>query len=160
MKSVLKTMMLFVFVLLFLSGCIPAKVMTKEQEQSLQRIKDFSGLDKTELFKRTNNWIARNYNSANDVIQLSDPEAGQIICRGISGGTFDLGFTRYVSYTMVIDIKDERMRLSFENLLSIEHRGVNGPDMNRQYSGVVRIFDELSSRIFDEIVNPSRDTDW
>src|SRR5690554_527676 len=64
--------------------------------------------DKQEIFPRAITYIATSYNSANDVIQQQDKDAGIIIVKG-NYKLFDNGTNRwYAPHTLRIDIKDNR----------------------------------------------------
>lgn len=68
---------------------------------------------KDELFDRASQWVAMNYNSANNVTQYSDKSAGTLIVKAV----FDyLQFgvlaeqTHYVNYTLKLSFKDNRVK--------------------------------------------------
>ena len=42
-----------------------------------------SNIPASDLYTKAKLWIAENFRSANDVIQLDSPETGTIICKGI-----------------------------------------------------------------------------
>src|SRR5699024_5708796 len=78
------------------------------------------GNSSDEIYKGTNVWIAENFQSAKRVIELDSQEDGLIIgngridypCNGINC----MGTADTASFTMRVDIKDERFRLSFTNI--------------------------------------------
>lgn len=70
-------------------------------------------LDKSTAYSRSINWIARNYNSANDVIQLKDSENGVIVVRAIAPFNV-VGYTRYVEYTFETRIKENKAKFTFQ----------------------------------------------
>lgn len=79
-------------------------------------------LDKTALFVSLNDWFATTYNSANDVIQMADKEAGKIIGKGsfsfsAPGGMWSpIHHTRgNVRYTISVTIRDNRYKVEIEN---------------------------------------------
>ncbi|MBK9299108.1 MAG: DUF4468 domain-containing protein [Bacteroidetes bacterium] len=64
-------------------------------------------------------WIALNYKSANDVIQLNDKENGTIIAKGvyvnvIFAPVLALGYE--VGHTLTIKIKDNKIKVTIDNL--------------------------------------------
>ena len=85
-----------------------------------------STLSKEELFVELNRWVALNYKSANDVIQMSDKDAGVIIVKGsgkiIMPNLFKLGMIKtklvpfminhYMRHTLQIDVKEKRFKVS------------------------------------------------
>lgn len=60
----------------------------KIEEKSITGIFDIDGKSKAEIFSAINKWISINYNSAKNVIQLNDAEAGNIIIKGINEVTY------------------------------------------------------------------------
>lgn len=70
-------------------------------------------------YKRLKNYIALNYASANDVIQLDTKE--QIILKGIFAIHHTL--TEHLIYhTLIIDIKDQKIRITFKNFRVVVKR--------------------------------------
>lgn len=68
---------------------------------------------KSELFLLAQSWMAANYKSANDVVQMIDKEAGRIIGKGsLKAPAKPMGMGNYywVRYTITIDVKDNRIR--------------------------------------------------
>ena len=53
-----------------------------QENLTFSKIIKADSVSKTELFVVINDWFASNYNSANDVIQMSDKDAGIIIGKG------------------------------------------------------------------------------
>jgi hypothetical protein len=56
----------------------------KMQEKMVTGVFELDSISKSELFTAINKWISINYNSANNVIQMSDKESGVIIIKGIN----------------------------------------------------------------------------
>lgn len=56
----------------------------KIEEKSITGVFNVDGKSKAEIFSAINKWISINYNSAKNVIQLNDTEAGNIIIKGIN----------------------------------------------------------------------------
>jgi hypothetical protein len=72
-------------------------------------------LSKDEIYDGSLQFIAENFTSAKSVIEYQDRNSGRIIGNGstpISDGFMD----RPATFTMVIDIKDNRYRISFRSL--------------------------------------------
>lgn len=74
-----------------------------------------STLKKKDLFKKAIEWVALNYNSANDVIQLKDEESGKIIVKGnmvVVINPMGFVFERRLKHTITIDTRDGRCRIN------------------------------------------------
>lgn len=93
------------------------KVPMKDGKFFYETIVSIPTKNKVEIYRRAKRWIAKNYTSANAVIQLDDPDGGEIIGKGIH--THQWGVTIY-SYTDVnvhhllrIQCKDEKARITY-----------------------------------------------
>lgn len=79
---------------------------------------NFNLVSKDDLFLRANIWVAKNYRSANDVIQLADKENGIIIVKGTFAVNWIVSFIFSEQYhsacfrhTMTIRIKDNKVKV-------------------------------------------------
>ena len=149
-----------IFVLISCAGMIPTPNPTLDQQNALDKIKDFSGLTKADLFNRTLNWVARAYNSANNVIQLKDQENGQVICRGVGSAPCALGVVRYFKYTQIIDIKDGKIRVRYENIESERRPELAGPNMSMEWNYVEPFFNKTTEDLFTSILNVEKEKNW
>ena len=92
-----------------------------EKEKEISGIYEATGYKKDELFNAINVWLAENYNSSKDVIQYSNLKQGVLIGKGNIAYPCD-GFSCVakhdwkIHYTAKIDVKDEKFRLTFDNL--------------------------------------------
>jgi hypothetical protein len=86
-------------------------------------------IDKDVIFESTKNkdllytnakmFIAENFKSANDVIQLDDKENGVILVKGVVSENIVVSvqsLTYYFSFTMKIMIKDNKYRMVIDNI--------------------------------------------
>ena len=95
---------------------------TLYSQQSLQfnTIVKSDSLNKETLYDILIDWTSVNFNSANNVIQLSDKENGKIIIKAKE--TYSFGRTVYncydghLNFTLKIMIKDERYKISIFQL--------------------------------------------
>jgi len=153
-----------IWVLVFLAltsmtliGCTTMQA-DQSQVEKIDEIKQFDGLSQDDLYIKSLNWAARTFNSANAVIQLKDKDAGQIICRGYDS----IGFIyhRYYSFTMIIDLKDEKARVRFENIVSEQVGNVAGPDMKLQLSSVLKELVKIKESLFLSITDEEEKSNW
>jgi len=96
-------------------GCAP-KIIPKSTNAPFE----FSMVDtlpgtKNDLYIKAYEWIAKNYTSAKDVIQMNDKEAGKIIVKAImevpgTSNMYGLMGYDYVHYSLSIDVKDNKYR--------------------------------------------------
>jgi hypothetical protein len=156
---------LLVAILLFsplLASCV-AKSVSSSEEKQLTTISDFAGISKDEIYSRTIEYIARAYNSADAVIQLQDEEKGKIVAKGINysvGPALDFGIKRPFKYTLLIDIKPEKMRVQYENIQAIKLGGVAGPNMSYQWEFVKQALQEEIGAISKFVTNAESSDNW
>jgi hypothetical protein len=129
---------------------------------------DTSYKSKDELFSSSLSWIAINFKSAKDVIQLEDRASGRIIVKGFfsiegASGLFGPSGTDNIHFQITIDIKDQKYRIVFN---SFDHEGgpsgrYNGPSggdlsMEKPSSGPLTISKARWKKIKDDTEIVSR----
>jgi len=67
------------------------------------------------LFAKANEWFAVKFNSANDVIQMIDKEAGKIVGKGYM--TVPLRAYGVISFTFIFECKDGRYKYSISDVV-------------------------------------------
>jgi len=93
----------------------------KEADRSFEKIVEAPGHSKEQIFYGTKIWIAENFKSAKAVLEYENKEAGTIIGNGVisypcSGIDCIAKADWKVPFTMRVDIKDQKYRLTFSNL--------------------------------------------
>jgi hypothetical protein len=76
---------------------------------------------KDELFLKAKSWLVHEFKSANDVIQLSDKEAGKLIGKGYfeyihDGGLFGYNTIDKIWFTVTINVKQDKDRIIISEL--------------------------------------------
>jgi hypothetical protein len=108
---------IFYISLLLLCGCATMKTATPEEAQ-YQNIILLPGMQKDIIYSKTLAWMAETYGSSKSVIELQDKENSRIIGHGVTYFT-----TIYVKipceYTVSIDIKDGKLRATFNNFIAL-----------------------------------------
>jgi len=139
-------------------GCVTMQA-TPEQEKSLSGVTEYKGLKKDYLYKKSLSFLAKTYNSANDVIQLKDPDTGQIICKGLGKFT-TMGMPFYFNYTFIIDIKDGKIRTRFENITGQKMGTTGAPDIKYNWDDIAEYLNNLRMD-FNKSINDSKaDDNW
>jgi len=147
MKSLLHCVLLFALIPCF-SGCVSQQAATKE-EMNHEYIVEYPGLAKSVIFNRTLKWIANNFRSSKSVIQYQDSISGSIIGNCSSaikpdGSMINLA----MSFTMNIDIKENKARYRFINLNDITFGDPSPmPDTKNWHRPAREIFDDIVSRL-------------
>jgi hypothetical protein len=153
----MKLFLVCIVALTFL-GCMTT-IPTLENQTSLSEVKEFSGISKDEIHSKVVRYISKTYNSANNVIQLNDKDNGQIVV--VAVGSIPLYmYDRYFDYTMLIDIKDDKIRIQFDNIQSKQIGDVTGPDMNNNWNKIKEYLENIKSGIYSEIENSKKIDNW
>lgn len=166
MKKILAFM---AFACVFAVGCMsmqktdPALV-----EKPFQYVYVFDGVKKDAIYDKSLGWFAETYNSSNEVLQLKDKANGKIIGRG-AGEFYCAMWLRKYSYTVKLEIKDGKSRLTFDgykpetyigtNPLSGEKTEVGGMGLDYQepYDLVKVNFDKLSAK-YNQYIKAKEDS--
>lgn len=93
-----------------------------EEDKTIQEIYEVPGADKAKILGSAKAWIAENFRSARSVIDHEDLAEGLLLAKPVipypcSGFNCIAKGDWLVSFTMRMDIKDERYRLTFTNVL-------------------------------------------
>jgi len=100
----------------------------EQGEQTPFMYEEVINLDSTfkqsNLFYNANEWIAENFRSAKDVIQMSDKDAGIIIIKG----SIPLRVTAFltdgsISFTLKIQVKNGKYKYTFSNYYHTSYKG-------------------------------------
>ncbi len=154
-------LLLALFSIIYFSGCASSKEATSEQTKH-EYIKDFSDIKKEDLFDRSMKWITQNFRSGKQVIDYQDKTAGTIIAKGI---ILDVNFGNILNgnlgFTLTIDMKDNRAKFSFTNVMPIN------PSDGQEVTGISQTerVHIAAKKEFDKLVNDitkamSTKSDW
>jgi hypothetical protein len=89
---------------------------------------EVEGITKNDIYVQVNDWLATTFNSANDVIQMADKDAGKFIAKGQVSYSF--GKPLYnctdgvLSFTIKVSIRDDKFRFIFTQ---ISHKSGGNP---------------------------------
>lgn len=103
-----------------LNGCAGMQPVA-EADRSFERVVEAPGYSKDQIYSYTKIWIAENFKSAKSVIELESKEDGIIIGNGIipypcSGLDCMAKGNWKVPFTMRVDMKDQKFKVSFSNI--------------------------------------------
>ena len=104
--------------MMIIAGCTPMPV---KETPPIESVIDMPGFNKDQIYTATKVWIAENFMSAKAVIENDDKEAGRVIGNGrikypCSGFSCISRADWTLDFTMRVDIKDQKIRLTFTNL--------------------------------------------
>lgn len=116
-----KLIVLIVATAVLMSSFVGCVGLSPAPEQEISRIVVVENVTKEVIFEKTKIWIAENFNSSKAVLEYTNKEDGVIIGNGkliMDGNTMDLlaGIVYRCYFTMRVDIKDSRFKISFLNL--------------------------------------------
>jgi hypothetical protein len=81
------------------------------------------GATQAQLYSRAYEWVAKNFNSAQNVIQMQDKESGKIIAKGVVKAFVKKYDSGYNSFTLSLYLKDGKYKYDITNF-SNEHKTV------------------------------------
>lgn len=79
------------------------------------------GATQAQLYSRAYEWVAKNFNSAQSVIQMQDKESGKIIAKGVIKAFIKKYDSGYNSFTLSLYLKDGKYKYDITNF-SNEHK--------------------------------------
>ena len=162
--------MKYLFLLLFTITSIPSIGQELIQNSDTgyyesQGVIELNELNKDEIFTGALEWIALKYNSANDVIQLKDKEAGKIIVKGnFSSSLF--GKQGFLKHTLRLEFKDNRFRYTYTDFSYYSSGSGDMPFEGTMFSKK-KIISTTQSQVENSIKdmtnfikNQGKDSDW
>jgi hypothetical protein len=114
---------LYLFILLVPSLSFAQKFEQVEGLFTMQFVAN-SDLSKAQLFDALRSWFVSTYKSSTDVLEISDKESGVLMGKGLSHiniiNRLNMNDTKRMRYTIKVEIKDNRFRTTFFNVLYID----------------------------------------
>jgi len=93
--------------------------LSAQDNLTFEKVIETDSVGKATIFAAINDWFATTYNSANDVIQMADKDAGIIVGNGSMsfsyGGMSYLCYEGYIKYTIKVYVKDNRYKVVLTN---------------------------------------------
>lgn len=90
-----------------------------QEPLTFSKVIQTDSIGKDALFAVINEWFASTYNSANDVIQMNDKQAGTIVGKGIVDyycqDVFSRCYDGFLEYTIKAFVKDNRYKVELTN---------------------------------------------
>lgn len=103
--------------IILLSSLILASTIDSNGQEAItfSKVIQADSLNQAKLFTTINEWFASTYNSAKDVIQVADKEAGLIVGNGSMNYTYGKMAYRcyegHITYTIKVSVKDNRYKV-------------------------------------------------
>ena len=92
--------------------------MTKDEFPIYQGVISMTGNESKQIYGLLKEWVAINYKSAKDVIQVDDPENGKLVLKGLDKYLIQASMGVLVenvcSHTIILETKPEKFRFTIE----------------------------------------------
>jgi len=97
------------------TACKGTQRATQEKLKPVEEVIEHS-LSQDEAYTQAYRWAAENFVSANEVIQMEDKSSGTLVLKGANETSVANvpGKSGIFLYTLTLDIRDEKMRLTFD----------------------------------------------
>lgn len=110
---------------------VSMSVMAQEEPIQFDEVVKAEGKSVPELYTTIKMWVATNYNSAQDVIQMDDAQNGILICKGAfeydnGGGLMGYVLDGWVDYTLKVQVREGRYKVSVGNFVHKANPVKNG----------------------------------
>jgi hypothetical protein len=105
--------------LLFMVGCV---TLAPPEQRQVRNVIDSKGVKAGDAYKRALIWFAKSVNNANWSVQIKDENEKRIVanlrlnCADIQVSTNILGNLNFISFVADFQAKDDRFRLTFEDV--------------------------------------------
>lgn len=117
----MKRLFLLTLPVLSAVGCASMPTSTTEPMTTYQRIVDVPNVKQDMVYEGARQWVAKSFKSANSVIQYQDKSTGSIIGKGnidypCQGIECLASAKSTIEFTLKVDSKDNKARVSFNDL--------------------------------------------
>lgn len=177
MKNLIITVSIFILVLLFVGCATTPRVITYTPPEIISQI---PGLNKNQIYDQSKVFIAENFRSARAVIDLDNKEQGTLIGNGNigypCGNSFTCGALRNwrVHFRMRIDVKDEKIRITFSHLMTVyppspgqrypiyvpPSEGGEHPLRDEEYEQIKPQLIDIANRLIASLNQKKQKDDW
>lgn len=123
--------LLFIGVIIAMSACSTSATLLPAEELKVQGVIEVSGKTTDELYVGSREWMAKTFQSSKAVIEYEDKEAGIVVGKG-----YAKIFKNIVKidtwFTFTVEVKDGKVRTTFDNLYNIMHMPQSGGGTKEQ----------------------------
>lgn len=141
MKKLFAGILAFVGIIGWGAAAAATPAQLAELNKPVEQVFDAPGYDKAQIYGTTKIWIAENFRSAKAVMEYENAEEGTLIGNGLipypCKGMFEcIGKADWkVRFTMRVDTKDEKFRLTFSNIVLVWPAAVHNGVVSRANDG-------------------------
>lgn len=168
--------LLLVAVLVSLNGCAGVPEQANASFSDVVQVIDLPDQPKEKLFESSKIWLAKTFKSSNNVVQYADKGTGSIIGKGsiqypCEGFIDCAAFGKdYINFTIKIDTKDNKSRISFSDVTWKSMPSVNAGVVNhggefplrtvKLQTQVKTKFESIIEQYTVDVVKQQADVDW
>ncbi|WP_296244736.1 MULTISPECIES: DUF4468 domain-containing protein [unclassified Psychrobacter] len=106
---------------LAVTGCATMEQVKQPPMTQYQKVIDIPNTSKDEVYEGARQWFAKSFRDSNSVLRYQDKESGSIIGKGNAkmscSGMACIGTPRNLQFTVKVDAKDNRARITFDDLM-------------------------------------------
>ena len=164
MKRLINYIILISISLFAFYGCAGSMTPLSD-EAELQKVIEVNNVSQDEIFIKSMEWFSRTFKESKSVIDYEDKEAGKIIGNGAVSHTYAMIVGGYVLFSVKIEAKDNRSRITLSNFRA-KVVGTSGPPVTRaimqsEYDSAVPKLEALMDEYGKYIQSASKsDDDW
>ncbi len=104
-----------------LSGCATIEQAKQPPMTQYQKVVEVPNTSQDMVYEGARQWFAKSFNDSNSVLKYENKETGSIIGKGNAkmscSGMACLGTPRNLNFTVKVDAKDNKARITFEDLM-------------------------------------------
>lgn len=160
----MKNLCLLLSAVILMAGCASVPV---SETAPLQKVLEVENTTQAKLFAKSQLWASKTFVSAKDAIELTNSEAGLITIRtSFQSYSYTVGMAMggiyYIVYKVVLEIKDNKVRITCDNpIYQAIYRG-NTQQMSKPTAAMVNEYIDKANAIIAsyEAAIKAPDTDW
>jgi len=152
-----------ILTLIVFCGCASMMQTIPVEERQLIKIYEVPGTSKSEIYQKAISWVAKSFVDSKAVIEVQDKEAGTIIGKGIVRFKVGGAVTVPCRFTLTINIKDDKYRVSFEDLTAMWGTYENKPrplELESERGYIEQVLTTLNAMAEDLYTNIKSDSEW
>lgn len=151
-------------VVLGLAGCAGMQPVSKD-EMTFSYVVEAPGYTKGQIYDGARVWVAETFRSAKAVLEYENKEAGTLIGNGVSmypcSGIECMGTVDWrMRFTMRVEAKDDKFRLTFSNLELVTPRLDSPMTSKRQIDGAKGILGGYGDAIKASLGKDAARAEW
>lgn len=129
-----------------------------------QGVIELNEITQDKLFDGALEWIALNYKSANDVIQLKEKELGKIVVKGKYGVILFAKEKGTISHTLILEFKEGKFRYTYSGFSYYDRYSGENTFEEEKSEFIISKTEELINLSIEDMTNyikkQEKNSDW